>query len=325
MSQNRVRELLGLMDKIIAWATVPVLLLLVGGYLVIDYFWTSDQSSLWRGLPELLKDVIANLIPVCVLFIGSYLLFRRIPSMKAEQEMDELVSRVCSKVAHILEKDSQVETGDLDLLPASTSSLPGREGPVCRKFVLEPLTIRSDLKNRQVLSSVFLGWERCTIMFWVLVPPKGKDLRNAPHNRYLLAHQFGGDDYNRFSLRYTGDGDWRVDISGSQGELQQIVVDDGLSSGWHHFMLAWDRGKPELTFLIDGGNSGNGRLESYLSNWPERLDDSVYIGAWVGRLVYDESYCDTKLFELWVYDRFLDASDRSVQEHLALEKQLPPG
>ena len=90
---------------------------------------------------------------------------------------------------------------------------------------------------------------------------------------------------------------------------------DGLDTGWHHVLIAWDNSKPVFTFLIDLGQNINVRSKSHLTYWPRRLADSVYIGAWVS--AYPESYCETKLKHLWIHNKFLETTHPTVQEHLA--------
>lgn len=190
-----------------------------------------------------------------------------------------------------------------------------------RHLLEDPLWISSVRKNQQKINSDFLGWDQCTLMIWVLVPKRGNSLRNAPDNRYLLAHQTEGiSDFNRFALLYSSSNRWEVQFSNNKAESNQLRIDDGLDQGWHHFLIAWDRTRPDLVFLIDGRVGGSDRSKSYLPCWPERLGDFITVGAWVS--AYDTSYCETNLFGLWILDRFLEPTDPIVKEHLDLIKQI---
>ena len=77
----------------------------------------------------------------------------------------------------------------------------------------EELEISSVTKNLRQRDSSFLSWPKCSIMVWVLVPPQGQGLRDAPHYRYLFAHITNDpretQQCNLFALRYTPQKHWR--------------------------------------------------------------------------------------------------------------------
>lgn len=189
-----------------------------------------------------------------------------------------------------------------------------RISTVVRQFADRSRYISYVRKNPLKIDANFLRLDRCTIMIWVLVPEKGVDLRDAPHYRYLIAHKFPGEgDANRFSLRYSPENKWEVVISNNKDQSKILEIDDGLSPGWHHFLIAWDRAEPKLEFFIDRGSGGNDLSGTYLSYWPDIIGDLVTIGAWVD--TYPGSFCDTKLFGLWILDKYLEHTDPLVDDH----------
>lgn len=189
----------------------------------------------------------------------------------------------------------------------------------------EPLLISSDQKNMCKIYSDFILWEKCTFMLWILVPPKGEGLRNAPSNRYILSHytsQASEEDqtyYNQFCFRYTLSDKWQVTFSNNKVEYPSKTpqVLDGLTPGWHHFLVAWDRAVPKIILQIDGGKHGRDISTSSFTSWPEKLADSATIGAWVTN--WAGHYCETKLFSLKIFDEFFESTDSVVKEHLKLK------
>jgi len=193
-----------------------------------------------------------------------------------------------------------------------------RKGKPLRYFD-DSIWISNSNKNQQQIDSKFLTWDRCTILIWVYIPQVGINLRNAPDNRYLLSHHTGdakdGKNYNAFHFRYSSMNRWEVIYSNDKAEYQEnrLFIDDGLEHGWHQFIISWDRLKPEIVFLIDGGNKGLNRSVSFLPFWPQKRSDNVTVGAWVS--AYPSSYCETKLASLWIYDGFFDSNDTTFCQH----------
>lgn len=192
----------------------------------------------------------------------------------------------------------------------------------------EELEISSATKNLRQMDSSFLSWPKCSIMVWVLVPPQGQGLRDAPNYRYLFAHITNDpremQQCNLFALRYTPHKHWEVAFTNDQAQFAPgtFVIPDGLQPGWHHFFIAWDHSKPELIFRIDDGRGGENYSKSYLSYWPKRQADKVTIGAWVTTDPYSASYCDTHLFELRIYNGFLGSTDVRFSEHIKLKMDM---
>ena len=192
------------------------------------------------------------------------------------------------------------------------------------KPITDDIWISSDRSNRQSIDNKFLTWDECTILFWMFVPRRGEGLRNAPHNRYIFAHQTGEGEnwhhYNAFFLRYSSKNTWDLIFSNPRGELtpdnHRFRFDDGLEAGWHRVQITWNHSIPLLTFLIDGGDRISIRYKSHLNYWPRERDDAAYIGAWVNP--YPESYCETKIAHFWILNKALESTDSTVQEHSAL-------
>ena len=107
MSNNRERELwteLGRRDYLLAGA---ILVILAIAYGIIGWVTPGRPSgeNVLHILCRLGQDVIANIIPVSLLFILSYLFLRRVQALRSEQETQQLASRVSSEVAKLLEQE----------------------------------------------------------------------------------------------------------------------------------------------------------------------------------------------------------------------------
>lgn len=194
-----------------------------------------------------------------------------------------------------------------------------------RTYFPEPRLISSDKKNQRKIDSQFLFWEKCTIMMWVLVPPEGEGLRDSPDYRFLLGHHTGRIEdryayYNQFSLHRNSENAWEVTFSNNEGEYTSspLLIADRLDTGWHHFLVAWDRSShnSELVFAIDGGRRND--ISKSTDCWPERLEDKVCVGAWMND--WHGNYCETKLYQLLIFDDFLEVTDSATKKHL---KQKP--
>ncbi len=189
-------------------------------------------------------------------------------------------------------------------------------------FQKEPQLITSTNRSRLKIESGFLLWEKCTMVMWVLVPPKGQGLRDSPSNRYLLAHHTGNADensirfYNQFCIRHSSTrGRWEVSFSDNSAEYTSnpLAIADGLNAGWHHFMIAWDRNKPKIEFKIDDGRGGNDFANS-LSNWPERIADKASVGAWMSE--WEGHYCETQIYKFLIFDDYLESTDSAIRQHI---------
>lgn len=186
---------------------------------------------------------------------------------------------------------------------------------------LQPQEINGETKNRITIAGDFLLWEKCTILIWVWVTPKGVDLRDAPSNRYILAHHTGFANReketfkNQFCFRYSLRKAWQVTFSNEGGEYpnRPLNIDDALETGWHQFLISWDKTKPSLRLLIDGGKNGSDLITSSLKSWPEKIGDNVIVGAWPSN--WDGHYCNTKIYLLQIINDCLLATDKVVIDH----------
>jgi hypothetical protein len=233
-----------------------------------------------------------------------------------------------------------------DLCPEiRLSVLPSRplsEIPPSKLVLFADDYISADLGNPYRIQSDFLHWPECTLLVWVSVPENGEGLRNAPGWRYLLAHNTGQEPrtegeqtwrfYNLFAIRYSScHGRWVLVYSNSRAKQGFLAIDDSLSAGWHQFSVAWNRSR--LVFRIVPREPGHevSRLyerqcnEMYLKHWPEVVSRQMFLGAWMpanaDEVPYKTSYCNTRLFQLWLFPRSLEPTHRLVTEHYEL--QLP--
>jgi len=194
------------------------------------------------------------------------------------------------------------------------------------RYLDQPTLIAASKMNPVKIESSFILWSECTVMLWVLVPPKGMGLRDSPSNRYLLAHHTGDAEAknaykNQFCLRHSGSARWEFQCSNEKAEYgRALTITDGLEPGWHHLMVAWDRSVLRQVFVIDGGEGGNDLSQSSFESWPQRLAAKVYVGTWVSE--WHGHFAETKLYDLVVLNRFVTSGDLDVKEHLARKAEL---
>jgi hypothetical protein len=186
-----------------------------------------------------------------------------------------------------------------------------------------PQFISAAVKDQPKISASFVRWQQCTIVAWVLVPLKGQGLRGGPTYRYLLSHRTHqlekGKDSNVFALRYypPEDNQWGIWISNEQAEHNHLTISDRLEPGWHHFLIAWDHSVPRLVFLIDGGSQGSNCTSSYRTCWPARHTNDAFVGSWVAPPPpFANSYCETRLSHLLLFDSYLTPEDPVIRDHL---------
>lgn len=94
-------------------------------------------------------------------------------------------------------------------------------------FINKPIEITATKKNEYNLKNDFIFWKKCSIMFWIYVPPKGEKLRNSPSNRYIFAYHNGATKpnhirtsfFNQFTIRHNSVHEkWDIAISDSSAE-----------------------------------------------------------------------------------------------------------
>jgi hypothetical protein len=190
-------------------------------------------------------------------------------------------------------------------------------------YLQNPLPISAERLNAFKIDPAFLLWPECTLMLWVLVPPKAQGLRDSPSNRYILAHHTGEAERkdtfrNQFAFRHSSArGRWEVETSNGKADYpsRPLFVRDGLEPGWHHFLIAWDRGARKQLLLIDGGTGGNDLSSGSFNCWPQNVADNVVVGSWVSS--WAGHYCETTVGPLMIFDKYLSETSVELRNHLA--------
>ena len=187
-----------------------------------------------------------------------------------------------------------------------------------------PVEITSEQDNCCKPSSKFLKWDKATIMIWVYITPKGEGIRDS-RNCYILAHSTGEVPNpiryrNRFSIGYMGKSvnkNWMVNISdNAANEVKLLEINDNLSSGWHHFLVSWDKQVMEAQFYIDLGQNGDDTVTGFKpmsTNWPEKIQHKIHIGSWMP--VHRVHYCETEFAHFMMTNQYLDINDDKVKAH----------
>ncbi len=196
------------------------------------------------------------------------------------------------------------------------------------QYLHETAFFSANNKNLVKVNADFLTWMQCTILVWVLVPPKGTGLRDSQSNRYILAHSTGATDengdryYNQFCIRYSSVRNrWEVQYSNGKPEYpyEYLTKEDDFRAGWHQFMITWNNHLPEIILMIDNRKNDGGIPEKYLDYWPNSVAENVLIGGWDVDADSDSYYCETKLAHLWIAPIFSDGTSEIVQEHAKLK------
>ena len=186
----------------------------------------------------------------------------------------------------------------------------------------EPIKITSDKSNCHKSNSTFMHWDKATLMIWVYITPKDEGIRNA-RNTYILAHCTNErmPYCNRFSMGYMGQDtskkSWEVIVSNNKGDGKVLLeIKDSLLTGWHHFLVSWDKQKQEAHFCIDLEKSGNDIITNsnlFRSHWPEKIQPKVNIGSWMPE--HKVHYCETEIANFMVTNQCLSIEDDKVIKH----------
>lgn len=114
-SNNREQELLGALDRLIFVIAAVALIVLTASYFILPELLTIPLS-----VKDFLQAIITNLIPVLLLFILSYVAYRRIQSIRSQHEIEVLANFVAANVVSQIEAAAGITF--LDQLPQSINS-----------------------------------------------------------------------------------------------------------------------------------------------------------------------------------------------------------
>lgn len=187
-------------------------------------------------------------------------------------------------------------------------------------FGAKPFKFLAEKKNRYPIPSEFILWEKCTILLWVYISPRGQGIRAGDGNKYLIGHmtdvvnkEQGWPFYNRFSLGILKGDTWSVIISSNKSQEKHVNISDGLDPGWHQFYVSWNRSKPILDFAIDLGQSGRNFSIDIANYWPERVAENVILGSWVSE--WKGHYSETEVYKVEIYAQYLELEDDVTRMH----------
>lgn len=99
MDNKRETHLWEQIDRLIFIIAILGLIILIG-----SYFLVANSEHIESTVRNLILNIITNIIPTFLLFIGAYLVFRRIENLRSERDADEIANRVVLKVFQILEQ-----------------------------------------------------------------------------------------------------------------------------------------------------------------------------------------------------------------------------
>lgn len=114
-SNGREQELLGALDRLIFVIAAVALVVLTASYFILP-----SISTISQPVKDFLQAIITNLIPVLLLFILSYVAYRRIQSIRSQHDTEVLANFVAGSVINQIEIASGIVF--LDKLPQSINS-----------------------------------------------------------------------------------------------------------------------------------------------------------------------------------------------------------
>jgi hypothetical protein len=206
--------------------------------------------------------------------------------------------------------------------------------PRIDKYMEVPTLITKASRNALRISSDFLRLNKCSLLLHVLMPKKEKTESPPYLTKFLIGHlgtsiETGRDEHgfdttnslDLFCIRYLTNR-WQLTMSNHNGRWLYpfLEIRDRARPGWHQFILAWDKTKPLLIFIIHG-RDGESVSTSDLQFWPEQLDKTVSIGATYnteGDTYNDGTYIETQLAHLWIIPDFLNTDHPIVLKHRQL-------
>ena len=122
MSENRERELLNELGRLAFIGSGTIIVLLI-----VAYFFIEALEGISPTIRDLVQAVIANLIPVFLMFFISFWLFSRIQRVVSERESDNLTNKIASRVEVLLKAEStnapRLDMADLDPFDTKASKL----------------------------------------------------------------------------------------------------------------------------------------------------------------------------------------------------------
>lgn len=97
---SRSRRLIQAFDKVVSWWGSLLVIALLSGLFFVVSSWDLSPEADWKFLAtrNLLLAVSANLLPIFLVFAGSYLVFRKIQELKVEQQSYDLANCVRNAV-----------------------------------------------------------------------------------------------------------------------------------------------------------------------------------------------------------------------------------
>lgn len=98
MNSNDFDQLIKSIDKVLVWASVPLIAMLA----FINIFVEDYISS--KTLVNLIQEITAGLIPVFLLFIGSYFLLRKIQDIRKLSERNDLLQKISNMIKPVEEQ-----------------------------------------------------------------------------------------------------------------------------------------------------------------------------------------------------------------------------
>jgi heme/copper-type cytochrome/quinol oxidase subunit 2 len=112
MIDKRESDLWKQIDRLIFIISVLGLIILVGAYFIIANLQTIDAI-----IRNFVLNIIVNIIPTFLLFIGAYLVFRHIEKLRSERDTDELADKVLLKLTQALSEARANNPGAASTFP----------------------------------------------------------------------------------------------------------------------------------------------------------------------------------------------------------------
>jgi uncharacterized membrane protein YhaH (DUF805 family) len=99
MDDHRENELLKELDRLAFIGSAFLMLILIVVYFVVD------QGTHHSIVQDFVLSVVTNLIPVLIIFVASYVLFRRVQEIRSEKSTFNLVEQMIKRIGALLPKN----------------------------------------------------------------------------------------------------------------------------------------------------------------------------------------------------------------------------
>ena len=102
---DRTRRLLKALDRLAVWGAIGIIIILVALFFLVGNIAVDPQKRPVLDLTKsMLMSLSVGLIPIFILFVGSYILLRKVQNIKNEESQENLVKDVAQLTSKTIEE-----------------------------------------------------------------------------------------------------------------------------------------------------------------------------------------------------------------------------